>query len=607
MRLTVGDLFAGAGGFAEGFRQAGYRILWGVDHWEAAAKTFEKNLPGRMIRANLLELRLDLLKPPDVVIGSPPCTQFSLANKGGNGNRKIGMRDVFRFLEVVRQLKPKYWIMENVPNLAPEVERFLDGDNMRLPRGTLEMPQRRILLASEYGTPQNRRRLFCGDYPIPEKSDPESVGDRATLGGILHRIPPPCHSEEARERVQDPVYASLHIPVSRLRAHFEDDRWSLTDDEIESCRRHKTQHRVYGTMPFPDRLDAPSRTITSTRVRTSRSTIVVPCQGPSHPKGFLRTITARECASAQAFPISFQFWGATMSDVDRMIGNAVPPTLAHAFAKAILRAEGLKVPDSPRVEAPRELAPTLAPRKWRRPVRYPVGRRFRGIFESEWAHNARVELDNAGANPGVDPGTSQRYVKQWVPRMYLGYAKKYKGYELSSERVARIIQRVVQSWPEGPSLEESLRRLAEDAVRVFHGRLPDATSLQSIWSGRGGRTISPTDILRTAEHLVNQHLPRKEWARVPIPNALYATTLTYALVEQGTLAEPGCPRDITTRMLGGILVLSIACDEVNGKPNPFILAVKRGGPLPQVAIEHGHEWSVSAVIGPGSPTRPSSQ
>lgn len=585
MSLTVGDLFAGAGGFAEGFRQAGFHILWAVDRWEAAAKTFERNLPGRVIRANLLEFRLDQLRRVDVLIGSPPCTEFSLANRGGNGNRKVGMRDVFCFLEAVRQLKPRYWIMENVPNLAPNVERVLDGNNIRLPHGTLEMPHRRILLASEYGTPQSRRRLFCGDYPEPEKIDPRSLGGRVNLAGILREIPPPCHGGERPERLQDPVYPSLRVPISNLRAHFEDDRWSLSNAEIEACRRHKTQHRVYGAMPFPDRLDAPSRTITSTRVRTARSTILVPCENPSHPEGFLRTITARECASAQAFPISYQFWGGTMSDVDGMIGNAVPPTVAYAFAKAILRTEGLKVPDSSLIEPPRELAPALAPRKWSRAAQYPIGRRFRGICECEWTRSARVELDNAGTNQGVNPRTGQAHIKGWVPRLYLGYAKKYKGYELSSERVARIIERIARSWLEAAVLEDALRRLAEGAIRTFHGRLPDATALQSTWSGRGGPGMSPMEILHAVDKLVDRHLHRKEWSRVPIPSVLYATTLTRAVVEQGTLADPGCPRDLTARMLGAILALSIACDELNGKPNPFVLALKLGALLPQVAAE----------------------
>ncbi len=579
MNPTVGDLFAGAGGFAEGFRQAGFRIVWAVDKWEAAARTFDKNLPGRMIRADLLKLRMDELAPVDVLVGSPPCTQFSLANRGGNGNRVLGMTYVMHFFEAVRRLRPKYWIMENVPNLFREIEGLLgEDDEIQLSRGKLEVPRREVLLASDYGTPQSRKRLFCGDYPLPEKTRVTSIGETFTLGGILRRIPPPCHPAKHSLRVQDPVYPSLRIPISRLRAQFEDTRWSLTAEEIDWCRRQKTKHAVYGRMPVPDRLDVPARTITSTRTHTSRSTILVPCQNPAHPEGVLRTLTARECASAQAFPLSYQFWGDSMSDVDMMIGNAVPPPLGFAFAKAILRSQGIEPPDSPHLTADFEPAPALFPRP-RRTLRYSAGRRFRGVCECEWSPDARVELDNTGHNPGRDPATTAPYSKDWVARLYLGYAKKYKGYELDSWHVYRMVERVCGSWPEGTLVEPCLRSLMEDAIQTFYGRLPHASALQAAWSRRGEQSMSPFDILRAVDRLVDRHLRKKQWADTRIPSALYATSIARAVIGHGSLSEPGCPRDLTVRMLGALLALTIACDEVNRKSNRLVGLVNLAVPI----------------------------
>src|SRR5436309_8350530 len=192
--------------------------------------------------------------------------------------------------------------------------------------------------------------------------------------------------------------------------------------------RQKARHSVYGEMQFPDDLDAPARTITSTRTHASRSTIVVPCYDSIHSEGLLRTLTARECASAQAFPLSYQFWGDSMSDIDHMIGNAVPPSMSLAFATAILRGHGLEPPKAPRLTRNFEPAPPMSPRP-RRTLRYAAGRRFRGVCECEWSRYARVELDNAGENSARDSITSATHSKQWVARLYLGYAKKYKGYE----------------------------------------------------------------------------------------------------------------------------------------------------------------------------------
>src|SRR5437016_5782369 len=126
MSLTVGDLYCGAGGFAEGFRQAGFRVKWAIDSSPDAARTFKKNHPETDVMCeDLLSLNPRRLSKVDTVIGSPPCTDFSLADRGGTGDKAAGMKLVVRFLEIVQTLDPKYWIMENVPNLLPHLNEAL--------------------------------------------------------------------------------------------------------------------------------------------------------------------------------------------------------------------------------------------------------------------------------------------------------------------------------------------------------------------------------------------------------------------------------------------------------------------------------------------------
>lgn len=117
MVLTIGDIFCGAGGFSEGFRQAGFKIKWALDNWPPAAETFEKNQGVKVIPDNIFETDFKALERVDVLIGGPPCQNFSLAKNGGNGDAKEGMKLVLKFLEAVSELQPRYWIMENVPNL----------------------------------------------------------------------------------------------------------------------------------------------------------------------------------------------------------------------------------------------------------------------------------------------------------------------------------------------------------------------------------------------------------------------------------------------------------------------------------------------------------
>ncbi len=593
MKPTLGDMFCGAGGFSEGFRQAGFRISWAIDNWAPAANTFAHNhRSARVIQEDISQLRLQRLEGVDVLIGSPPCTEFSLANRGGGGDRAAGMAYVRRFLQAVQTLKPKYWIMENVPNLNTEIERLLDRGSVKLPGGVVEVPRCEVLLASEYGVPQARKRLFCGSFPSPEKLMRDGPDGRPRLGTIIDEIPSPCHPVGKAEEIQDPNYPSIQIPSSKLRVHFEDHRWNLSADELRECELQKREHPVYGSMPFPDRLDDPARTITSTRVRTSRSTIIVPCTNPIHDQRILRTLTARECASVQSFPLTFQFWCDTISDADRMIGNAVPPSLGFAFAKAILRAEGLRCPAEPLVRSSAKVPPLLAPR-FRREKRYPSGRRFRRVCKSEWSHDCRVELDNAGVNPEVDSVGRGFHAKEWVPRLYLGYAKRFKGYELDSTCISRIGERVIRAWPEGPALAPLLREVAADAVGLFLGRLPDATELQRQWARGGGVGISPSEIIEQVDGLVRRHLPDRDWSNVRIPSAIYATTLTGKVFNQGELAPPGCPRDLTVRILAILITLSIACDGINRRTGPFLLDVTSGMPVTPVANTSARRESAS--------------
>ena len=104
--LTVGDLYCGAGGFSEGFRQAGFEISWAIDKWGPAAETYEKNIGVKVTPEDVTRRSFDFASLPkvDVLIGSPPCQPFSLANRGGGGDAAGGLRLVVIFLEAVKVL-----------------------------------------------------------------------------------------------------------------------------------------------------------------------------------------------------------------------------------------------------------------------------------------------------------------------------------------------------------------------------------------------------------------------------------------------------------------------------------------------------------------------
>ncbi len=329
----VADLFCGAGGFSEGFRQAGFEIAFAVDNWNPAVRTFRANHPGaHVVRADVFSLSRSTLPEVDVVIGSPPCTPFSHSNGTNHADRLQGQRLVLKFFDLVRTMRPKVWVMENVPPLA----RWISPDVAPLP-----IPQRQLLNAADFGVPQRRLRLFWGDYPRPVRThrklcERDAAGASSdtcppwrSMGAVLDRLP--RLDAPLAGSVRDPLY-NLTIPIRRLEDHFH-STW-LSAHQVERNRQWKTNHPWCGFMQFPDDPHSPARTVMATQIPGARETIVLSSMAGTTP-GY-RMLTARECATLQSFPLTYKFMGKTIREKYRLVGNAVPPFLSRAIARAIL-------------------------------------------------------------------------------------------------------------------------------------------------------------------------------------------------------------------------------------------------------------------------------
>jgi DNA (cytosine-5)-methyltransferase 1 len=162
------DLFAGAGGLAEGFRQAGWNIIAAVDNDPSAAKTFRMNFP----RAKFFEKDIRDVSPSmlmdaagvkcgelECLLGGPPCQSFSYNNHARTASSQRA--HLFRqYLRIVKKILPKTIVMENVPGMLT----VGDGAIVRAIRRGLEKLGYevgiRILFAEDFGVPQERRRVF---------------------------------------------------------------------------------------------------------------------------------------------------------------------------------------------------------------------------------------------------------------------------------------------------------------------------------------------------------------------------------------------------------------------------------------------------------------
>ena len=143
--MKVVDLFSGCGGFSTGFKQSGHEIILAVDMWETALKSHELN---HAECEHWLEDVRNITELPkcDIIIGSPPCQNFSKLNK--NKNTSIGLEMVKEFERIVKHNKPKYWIWENVKN----VKHFY--------------PSATVLNSWDYGLGQRRERAFISNFSM---------------------------------------------------------------------------------------------------------------------------------------------------------------------------------------------------------------------------------------------------------------------------------------------------------------------------------------------------------------------------------------------------------------------------------------------------------
>jgi DNA (cytosine-5)-methyltransferase 1 len=346
-QLRVVDLFCGAGGFSEGFRQQGFDIIYAADNWAPAVRTFKTNHPNtRVVKADLLQLPADEVPIADVIIGGPPCTEFSGSNSGRKRDVGSGMALVMRFLYFVHSLRPRWWVMENVPRLLDILPRRVPFKALGIDQsGCFEIPRMSIFNAADFGAPQRRFRLFSGLFPDPVQTHARvptsSLEGRVymqwtSMGRVLEAFPDPLDMPSAQNLVRDPLYGNSLSEIG-LQDHFGPS-CLLTREEAEGNRRQKTEHPYYGKMEFPDNLNKPARTVMATQIKASREAIVMWTQRSG--TSVYRLLTVRECASLQCYPIGYWFSGSSLATKYRLVGNSVPVRLSAAVARAILAQAG---------------------------------------------------------------------------------------------------------------------------------------------------------------------------------------------------------------------------------------------------------------------------
>lgn len=346
MKHSVIDLFSGVGGLSLGFRMADYDVLLANEIDASIAEAYTKNHPEtKMINADITSLDIssvfgEYVNKIDVVIGGPPCQGFS--QKGQRKTINDPRNFLFRyFFEVVKYVRPRFFVIENVPNILTAENGFFKQEIADIFHEIGYNISCAVLNAADYGVPQNRHRAFIvGNrigaefvFPVPQNNKVtiwEAISDLNYLNSGEGEPEEPYRSEPESEYQQLMRRNSL-----RLYNHQATNHSALALKKLElippegdksSLPKNMLTKSIYSGTWCRMRTDGQSVTIT-TRFDT-------PSSGQfTHP--FLnRSITVREAARIQSFPDDFVFYGNKGSQM-KQVGNAVPPLLANAVAERI--------------------------------------------------------------------------------------------------------------------------------------------------------------------------------------------------------------------------------------------------------------------------------
>ena len=358
MKYKAVDLFCGAGGLSSGLKKGGFDVALGIDIDTAALKTYKNNIK----RAKVLNKDIKLVSGKEIteltgikkgdcflLAGCPPCQGFS--NLGKRDEKDVQNKLVYEYIRLIYELEPCFILMENVPGMSRGVGKEIFKDVVVKLEEKYHI-QYDTLNAADYGVPQIRKRLVLHGV----RKDVYDV-----LTGILNTkelplLPEATYSKEKKKgfkrwrTVQETIMDLPEIQAGEdaknvnIANHVARKLSKTNQNRLDNIRKnggdrrsvsaelqlecHKKENVSYTDTYGVISLDRPAPTITSgcTIISTGRY---------GHPTQN-RGLSVREAARLQSFDDKFIFVG-NIGEMSLQIGNAVPPKLAQASAKEIIK------------------------------------------------------------------------------------------------------------------------------------------------------------------------------------------------------------------------------------------------------------------------------
>lgn len=342
------DIFSGAGGMSLGAINAGIDIAMAIDNNASAAKTFIRNHPStEFILGDIRGIDPNQLKDKNIFVlfGGPPCQGFSHSNTKTRNSENPNNNLFEEFLRFVKYVNPLWFVFENVEGITT----FNKGETLNIIRDSFSKlgykTSEAVLYASDYGVPQHRNRFFMVGNRLDVNFEfPEKYGYSVTVADAISDLP----NLENGDKLEIVPYkvdvnVSTYAKLMRLNSNMSLQNFvSRNEDYVIERYKYIKQGENWKAIPnelmanYSDknnchsgiyrRLDAnkPSMVISNYR----KNMLIHPVAD--------RGLSVREAARLQSFPDDFIFEG-TLMHIQQQIGNAVPPLLAEAIFRQILR------------------------------------------------------------------------------------------------------------------------------------------------------------------------------------------------------------------------------------------------------------------------------
>ncbi len=296
--MRVVDLFCGCGGLSLGFEKAGMDVVAAFDNWTDALEVYRNNFSHPAIHADLMNIDASVkaVRPyaPDMIIGGPPCQDFSSAGKRDENNGRGDL--TVCYAKIVSEIRPKWFVMENVERIL-KTQKLQDA--LTIFKAAGYGVTYTVLNAALCGVPQKRKRFVM----IGKLGE----GDDFMKSALLEKLSD--HEMSVAEYFGDKL-------------------------QIKCYYRHPRSYARRGIFST----DEPSATIRGVNRPMPKGYTLHPGDPVSSLDG-IRPLTSLERSMIQTFPETFDFRG-TKTNIEQMIGNAVPVNLGYYIADAIFRYSG---------------------------------------------------------------------------------------------------------------------------------------------------------------------------------------------------------------------------------------------------------------------------